>query len=453
MKEAEQGVTKRVAEKVRLKYSAGLAARWLGIYVVLAALPALVAWVGYDGVHRGTLIEFAVIIGAIGLAMMALQSLFGGRFRWVAPTFGMDNILQFHKEIGIVATIMVLAHPVMLIAADTQYLSFFDPRVNFPRAIALIFAVIAVPAITLTSIWREWFKLDYERWRLLHGFLGLAIVFVGVVHSLQVSRYFDPLWKKIFLLLFIGACMYLVIHSRITRPWKSRRLPWKVDRVTRERGDAWTLHLTPPEGKKFDFIAGQFIWITLGDSPFSLQQHPFSISSSARSKELSITAKELGDFTGTWGGIPHGTTAFIEGPFGSFTPIPGADVFLIMGGIGVTPAMSILRTMRDDRDPRKAVLLYASGDPEGITFREELDALAAEIDLRIVHVLDELPDGWPGLEGRIDKELLERYLPADRNGSTYYICGPGALMDSAEEALRELGVSWRNIYTERFEVV
>ncbi len=55
-----------------------------------------------------------------------------------------------------------------------------------------------------------------------------------------------------------------------------------------------------------------------------------------------------------------GTKAFLEGPFGSFIPKPGSNIFLIMGGIGVTPAMSMLRTMRDDNDKRKAILIYGN---------------------------------------------------------------------------------------------
>ncbi len=449
----DHGISTELADKIKTKYSLATGMAWVLLYLVLACALLIIARVGNDHESRGFWIETGVALGLIGLAMMGLQALFSGRFKFIAPSYGMDNILQFHKEIGIVATLFVLGHPIMLIASDLTYLEFFDPRVNLMRAIALIFVSIAIPAITITSLWRPTFGLSYERWRLLHGFLGVSIVFVGIVHSIQVSHFFDPLWKKIAVILLMGACMYLVAHTRIVRPHHSKKRPYRVHKVDPERGEAFTIQLVPEKGDSFGFIPGQFIWMTLGPTPFSLQQHPFSISSGARDEKISITAKGLGDFTSTWGSIDPGTKCFIEGPFGSFTPIPGADLFLIMGGIGITPAMSMLRTMRDEGDRRKATLIYANSDPEGITFREEIDALSNEIDLTVVHVLDEMPQGWPGTKGRVDHKMIGKHLPGNKTSATYYICGPGGLMDAAEEALRVHGVPWEYIYSERFEIV
>jgi predicted ferric reductase len=442
-----------LARRVRKKYSLTTAISWLSIHLVLSSGLLLLAWVGERPLHRGLLVETGVALGFLGLALMGLQALFGGRFRWVAPSFGMDNILQYHREIGLVATAFVLAHPIVLITADTSYLAFYDPRVNAMRAIALVFVTLAVPAITLTSLFRVRFGLSYEHWRLLHGLLGMAIVFIGIVHSLQVGHYMAPLWKKILLAGSMGVCLYLVVHSRLVRPWRGRGLPYRITRVAPERGQAWTLHLEPEEGRPMRFIPGQFLWITIGPSPFALQQHPFSITASARSRELTLTAKELGDHTSSWKNIPTGTPAFVEGPYGSFTPLAGHHLFLIMGGIGITPAMSILRTMRDDGDPRQAVLLYANQDADEITFKEELDELAGTLRLTVVHVLETRATGDPGITGRIDADLIAKHLPSDHSHWAFLICGPGPLMDVAETALRNLGVDWRNIYTERFEVV
>lgn len=453
MKEKEQGITRSMADKVRLKYALGAGVKWLLVYALLAVVLLVIAWAGHAGAHRGVLIEWATALGVLGLSMMALQSLFTGRFRWVAPAFGMDNILQFHREIGLLATVIVLAHPVLSIVGDRQYLEFFDPRVNAMRAVALIFATLAILLLAATSLWREAFKLNYEKWRLIHGLLGLAILFVGVVHALQVSNYFDPVWKKVGLIAFVGGCMYLVVHTRIVRPRRGKALPYRVKQVDPERGDAWTLRLEPEQGERLSFVPGQFVWITIGPTPFSLQQHPFSISSSAMDPGLELTAKALGDFTRSWATVEPGTKAFLEGPFGSFTAVPGYDLFLIMGGIGITPAMSMLRTLCDDQDPRHVTLLYANKEPDDITFQDDLDRLAERMDLQVLHVLEELPKGWPGVEGRVDKKLLAKYLPKEPKEYTFYICGPGPLMDAAEEALRALEVPWNHIYTERFQIV
>ncbi len=440
-----------------MRYSYRRGFLWLIIFTLLALVPLGIAVIGPVPEYRTFWIELGVALGFIALAMFGLQFLFSGRYAWVAPTFGMDNTIQYHREIGIVAFLFILAHPVMLVLAKSEFLLYFDPRVNLLRAIALIFVSIAIILIMVTSLWRMSFGLDYERWRLLHGFLSLSIVFIGIVHSVQVSHYLDPLWKKIAIALLLGACMYLVIHTRIVRPWLNRKRPYKVVDVKEERGDCYSLTLAPASNRKLRFIPGQFAWLTINDTPFTLQQHPFSFASSARRDEISFTTKEVGDFTSTWKEVKPGTCVFLEGPFGSFTPEKDSHLFLIMGGIGVTPCMSMLRTMRDDKDPRKAILLYANSDWEGATFREELNEISKEIDLKIVFVNEDAPDDWKeghdAEEGRIDQDMLKKYLPDNPNEYMYFICGPNAMMDVAEIALQNLGVDWRRIYSERFEIV
>jgi 3-phenylpropionate/trans-cinnamate dioxygenase ferredoxin reductase subunit len=251
----------------------------------------------------------------------------------------------------------------------------------------------------------------------------------------------------------MGACMLLTLNIRLWRPWRSRSRAYRVERVRPEAGDCYSVTLAPQSGERLAFKPGQLAWFTLRSTPFTLQQHPFSIASSARDPNITFTAKALGDFTSSLKDVPPGTPAFLEGPYGSFVPQPDSHLFLIMGGIGVTPAMSMLRTLRDDRDPREAVLIYGSSTWEDITFREELDQLSREINLKVVHVLSEPHDDWEGESGYVTEEMLKRFLPTEPHRYMYFICGPEPLMDSAEVGLRNLGIDWRRIYTERFDLV
>lgn len=439
--------------KTQKKYSYRRAFIWLCIYLVLCIIPMMIALSKAVPTYRTFWIEFGVALGFLGFAMLALQLLFSGRIVQIAPSFGMDNILQFHKYMGIIGFLFVLAHPVTLILANIEFLSYFDPRVNFLRAVALSFASISLVLIISTSIWRINFGLNYEKWRLVHGFLALALVFIGVVHSIQVGHYLDSLWKKILLSLVMGGSMYLVIHTRLVRPWLNRKKPYRVTKVKPERDDSYTLKIKADGHPRMQFKPGQFAWLTINDSPFSLQQHPFSIASGELEEELSFTAKASGDFTGTWKDIEPGQKVFLEGPFGSFTMVPGKNVFLVMGGIGITPAMSMLRTMRQKKGKPKAILIYGNNDWENITFREELEELEKEIDLKVVHILMEPGPDWEGEKGVVSKELLEKYMPDEPLDYLYYICGPKPLMDITEVSLRELNIDWRHIYTERFEIV
>ena len=109
--------------------------------------------------------------------------------------------------------------------------------------------------------------------------------------------------------------------------------------------------------------------------------------------------------------------------------------------------------MRDDNDPRKAVLVYANTSYEEITFRDELEQLCNEIDLKVVHVLEEPPEEWEGEEGLVDEELLKKQMPDDHSSYMFYICGPEPMMDTAGIALYDLGIKWSHIYMERFQIV
>jgi predicted ferric reductase len=436
-----------------MQYSLRKGINWLLIYLFLALLPLIIAKLGPQPQYRGFWMELGVAMGFIGLGILGLQCLFTGRFRFIAPNFGMDNILQYHRELGIIGFLFVLAHPIVIFVTDPEFLYYFDPGVNAPRALGLMFATVAIILIIATSLWRLSFRLNYENWRLVHGALSLGVVVIGAGHAFQVAHYLEPVWKQVAVLGLAGIAAYLVVHSRLTRPWINRKRPYVIDKVIEERCQCQTLVLKSTFGKRMNFIPGQFAWITVNDTPFSLQQNPYSIASSSRDKTISFTSKELGDFSGSWKHMKPGQKVFLEGPYGSFTPKPDKNLFLIMGGIGVTPAMSMLRTMADENDKRRAILIYGNKNWDDVLNRSELEKLSKKIDLKIVHLLEEAPEGWEGETGYVTQELIEKYLPENAHDFAYFICGPKPIMDVSEISLRNLGIDWRMIYTERFEII
>ena len=122
-------------------------------------------------------------------------------------------------------------------------------------------------------------------------------------------------------------------------------------------------------------------------SPFKITGHPFSFSSSAEATDgrVEMSIRNLGDFTSEIHKVPVGKRVYLDGPYGAFTIGNPADMHvLIAGGVGVTPMMSMIRTLADRGDTRPVILLYGSKDWESITFREELEALksAAQPDGR-----------------------------------------------------------------------
>jgi ferredoxin-NADP reductase len=126
---------------------------------------------------------------------------------------------------------------------------------------------------------------------------------------------------------------------------------------------------------------------------------------------------------------------------------------LIAGGVGITPMMSIIRTLADRGDKRPVILLYGNKDWDTVTFREELDALKQRLNLTLVHVLEKPPAGWTGEKGFINAAVLARYLPPPFADHEYYICGPDVMMDAIETALSQLGVPLSKYHSERYSFV
>ena len=432
-------------------------ALWVAIYVVVVAMPLLVVWWPPRPPGRGVVREFAVAIGFVGLSMMALQFVLVGRLRRRVPPVATDTIWQFHRHMGLVALAFVLAHPLLLGAIDRETWTYLDPTVDWMRATALWAATISLCLVVGVSLWRERLGLSYEWWRISHGALASLVVLIGLAHITQVGHYVRSIWHQgYFGLLVLGALGFLA-YVRIGKPLLTRRVPYTIAGIREEPGDVWTLSLAPDGHDGLRFEAGQYAWITLADSPFTLQQHPYSFSSSAeRQDRVEFTIKALGDFSRSLGERDVGGRAFLEGPYGTFvftSPASRGAVF-IAGGIGITPFVSMLRTLADRHDPRHVVLFYGNERVEDIVFRDELERLKTALHLDVHHVLEKPPPDWDGMSGFITDEIIARHLPEQgRADFEYYICGPEPLIDAAEHALISQGMPLDRLHSERFAIV
>ena len=197
------------------------------------------------------------------------------------------------------------------------------------------------------------------------------------------------------------AFVALIVWVRLIRPRRAQAHPWRLERVTPERGETTVLTLTPPATVQFRFEPGQFAWFVIGRSPFSLTQHPFSFSSSAESGEVEVAIKALGDFTSRVGRLEPGATVYVDGPHGVFSMDrdEGPGFGFVAGGVGIAGLISMLRTMADRHDVRPAVLFYANREWDGVAFREELEGLKDRLALTVVHVLERPPNDWTGETG------------------------------------------------------
>jgi 3-phenylpropionate/trans-cinnamate dioxygenase ferredoxin reductase subunit len=432
---------------------------WVFVYILLATAPLLILLTGDGPQGREFWREFSVAFGFAGLAMMALQFVLTARFKVIKAPYGADVVYHFHRQISFVAFLLILAHPLLLFINAPETLQLLNIITAPWRARAGVTAVLALTLMIGVSIWRKNIRFEYTKWRIWHGILAIFIVITAMVHVILAGHYINTPLKQV---LWIGYGVFwvgLLVYVRIIKPVMLLLRPYQVDQVIPEPGNAWTLLAKPVGHSGMRFLPGQFAWLTAWKSPFSDSEHPFSISSSSENaKSISFTIKELGDFTRTIKEMQPGQTIYLDGPFGSFSvdrhPHAKGYVF-IAGGIGITPVMSMLRTLKDRFEKRPLLLIYGNNSWEDVTFREEIESLKQSLNLQVVHVLARPPEDWQGERGFITPEILDRYLPKERKNNFYeiFICGPPLMMDAVEKTLPQLGFSMGDFHSERFNLV
>ncbi len=432
-------------------------AGWVALYLFFVLGPLFALLAGRLPPARGFWTEFGAAIGYAGLAMMGLQFGLTARFRYVTEPWGEDVIYHFHRQISLVAVGLVVAHAVIMLAARPDLFALPGSIHDVPwGAVAAFVALLSLIALVVTALWRAELRIPYEAWHIAHIALAVVAVTGGLLHMVGWAFYLTDPWKRA---LWIGLTVFwiaLLLYVRIVKPLFMLRRPYRVAEVRAERGDTTTLVMAPDDHPGFGFRPGQFGWLTLWSSPFRITGHPFSFSSSAEAPggRVEMTIRNLGDFTSAIPKVPSGQRVYLDGPYGAFTIGHPADMHvLIAGGVGITPMMSMIRTLADRGDPRPVILLYGSKDWESITFREELEAAKARLNLTVVHVLSDPPPGWTGEQGRITAEVFRRHLPPPYAEHEYFICGPGPMMDAIENALGELHVPMAKYHSERYSFV
>ncbi len=157
--------------------------------------------------------------------------------------------------------------------------------------------------------------------------------------------------------------------------------------------------------------------------------------------------------------IEPGHTLRIAEPSGVFTiptePDTARRFVFVAGGVGITPLISLAETILRMEPRSEVTLLYGSRSEDEIIFRRRLATLTAEFPqaLRVVHAVDEAPEGWTGVTGCLDGSRVLEILGGRPAADFYYVCGPAPMMDSVTEALRSAGIPTDRVRTERFTYV
>jgi ferredoxin-NADP reductase len=237
--------------------------------------------------------------------------------------------------------------------------------------------------------------------------------------------------------------------------WSARELRGRVVRVRRETEDSATLVIKPGWGFSFDYQPGQYIGIGLLVEgrwrwrSYSLTSSPVARSGSGPERTVTISVKAMPEgFLSTHlvAGVEPGTIVRLAAPQGNFVlpdPAPPSILFLTAGS-GVTPVMSMLRTLVRRKQIGDVRHLHSAPTASDVMFGAELAALAD------IHPGYRLQVRETRKRGRLDLAMLDHEVPDWRERQTW-ACGPEGMLAQAEKAWSSAGISDR-LHLERFAV-
>lgn len=237
----------------------------------------------------------------------------------------------------------------------------------------------------------------------------------------------------------------------------------RVAEVKRETPEAVSVRFEVPEHLRetFTFRAGQHLTFRRDHAGEELRRN-YSVCVAPSEGVLKIGVKKIagGAFSG-WvnDDLKAGDEIEVMAPHGSFCWTFDANVrrqyVAFAGGAGITPILSLMKAALAMEPRSHFTLFYGNRNSLGIMFLEEIAGLKDRyVDrLQIVHFLEDEEEEIALFNGRLDRAKLEDLLDhmIDATGTdVFFICGPGPMMDAAEETLLARGVERQRIMIERF---
>ena len=237
----------------------------------------------------------------------------------------------------------------------------------------------------------------------------------------------------------------------------------RIADVIPETADAKSIRFELPEELRetFSFKPGQHLTLK-ADIDGEDVRRTYSLCVAPQDGELKVTVKRIaGGVFSNWANdnLKPGDHIEVMPPHGSFTWEfrPGARNHYVAfaGGSGITPVISLLKTALVTEPESRFTLFYGNRDSSSVIFLEELSALKNRFmdRLQVHHFLAEEAEDIELFNGMLDRakcDLILGTLVDPEDVAAFFICGPGPMMDAAEEALQAVGVPHEKILIERF---
>ncbi|MEO6347301.1 MAG: FAD-binding oxidoreductase, partial [Aquaticitalea sp.] len=212
----------------------------------------------------------------------------------------------------------------------------------------------------------------------------------------------------------------------------------------------------------YKFKAGQYITLksTIGGQEL---RRDYSICSSPNSGVLKVAVKSVVD--GSFSSFANsqlkvGDILEVSSPNGRFVFEPNATlsrtIAAFAAGSGITPVMSIAKTVLEEEPNSSFVLVYGNKSPKDTIFLDELLQLQIHYKERFrIHFVYSQAQEENSLFGRIEKSTINFLLKNDYKDTKFdrfYICGPEPMIHTVKDVLLEYGIKESQILFELFTV-
>ena len=237
-----------------------------------------------------------------------------------------------------------------------------------------------------------------------------------------------------------------------------------IKNINKETDKCVTISFNIPSALKdtFSFKSGQYITLKTDINGKEIRRD-YSLCSSPRSGELKIAVKEVeGGTFSTYANsqLKENDALEVAPPNGRFIFEPNATksrtIAAFASGSGITPIMSIAKTVLEEEPNSTFILVYGNKTPEDTIFYNEIQALQSRYQNRFdIQFVFSQTDEENGLFGRIEKSTVNYILKNKFKDSTidaFYLCGPEGMINCVSDVLIENGVEKSNIHFELFTV-
>ncbi len=398
-----------------------------------------------------SLLRTGKMVGIFAGLLVLLQVPLAGRIKLLDRLFSLPGLIRQHRYNAWIIVLMALLHPVCVSIPEDRLFIPLEIR-YWPEWVGVVLLVLVLLQF-FTSQWRNRLKITFHTWMRVHRTAGLLIVIFLIIHMLYVSETFEAEGlPRTAALTAVG--LFLLVFLWIRTGWFWRSRSYTVARVEPVGVDCTCVELTPSDPTVFGYAPGQFAFVSFRSKQVGREPHPFTLSSTpSRPGTLQFTICARGDWTRTVAHLSKGDRARIQGPFGRFGhlfTIPGREMILIAGGIGITPMLSMLRFLADRRDPRPVTLIWSSRSPERVVHADAMDAVQERLaGLRRFLIFTRNTKTGNRVK-RLDRETLKRLVGHQSHDSAVFICGPRKMMMQVKADLKALGFPAHSIFTEVF---